>query len=494
MQEKGAGLGFALVAVALSASLSFLQTGWSAETPAPRKPRQLSLEVKPWKGDFDGMLERRVIRVLAPYSRTMYFVDKGHERGLTADAVRQFERYINRKYAKELGKRPLTVLIIPTTRDKLLPGLNEGLGDIAAANLTVTEARLKLADFVVPEPQPPGRELIVSGPNSPAVSTLEDLSGKTIDVRQSSSYYESVLALNDRLREAGKPPVQITLLPDAIEDEDALEMLNAGLLQLIVVDEWRVRMWAHVLPKIKVRDDLVMRSGGQIGWAIRKDSPKLREAVTDALKSMATKVASISRRLEIYEKRIKQISNNTGSTEWKRFEETVKLFDKYGQQYGFDPLMLAAQGYQESRLNQEAKSHVGAVGIMQLMPATGAEMKVGDIHVAESNVHAGTKYMDQLMSLYFAGAHFTEVNRTLFAFAAYNAGAGRISRLRKEAAKRGLDPNVWFNNVEVVVAEKVGMETTTYVRNIYKYYIAYKLVLDAQAAQAKARATINKKP
>jgi membrane-bound lytic murein transglycosylase MltF len=150
-------------------------------------------------------------------------------------------------------------------------------------------------------------------------------------------------------------------------------------------------------------------------------------------------------------------------------------------------MMLAAQGYQESTLNQDAKSPVGAIGVMQVMPATGAELKVGDIYKAEPNIHAGAKYMDQLMTRYFKDAQFDEQNRTLFAFASYNAGPGNIARMRKETEKRGLDPNQWFNNVEVVTAEKIGIETTTYVRNIFKYYVAYKLATQVQEAAATAK-------
>ena len=192
-------------------------------------------------------------------------------------------------------------------------------------------------------------------------------------------------------------------------------------------------------------------------------------------------------RMKSYMSRVKQLKDPTASAEYKRFQETLALFEKYGKKYGFDPLMLAAQGYQESQLNQKAKSHVGAIGIMQLMPDTGAEMKVGDIGIAESNIHAGTKYMDQLMSRYFSDAHFSEGNRPLFAFASYNCGPGNVAKCRRAAEKRGLDPDKWFNNVEIVVAEKIGTETTTYVRNIYKYYVAYRLMLDAQAEAAKAR-------
>jgi membrane-bound lytic murein transglycosylase MltF len=451
------------------------------------KARQLSLQTAPWTGDFDQMLERRAVRVLVPYSRTLYYVDKGHERGLTAELAREFERYVNRRYAKQLGNRPLTVFIIPTTRDKLLAGVAQGRGDIAAGNLTATEERLKLVDFVAPADRKPVRELIVTGPASPPIAALDDLSGKTLHVRRASSYFESVAALNQRLTKERKAPAKVVELPDALEDEDLLEMLAAGLVQVVVVDDWKALLWARILPKVKVREDLVLRAEGHTGWAVRKDSPKLSGVVADYYRSVVKKQGVIETRLAQQEMRMKRVGNNTASAEWKRFEATIRLFDKYGARYGFDPVMLAAQGFQESKLRQEARSHAGAVGVMQIMPDTGAELAVGDIHQLEPNIHAGAKYMNRLMTRYFEDAKFSEQDRTLFAFACYNAGPGNISRMRADAAKRGLDQDKWFDNVEVVVARRIGVETTTYVRNIYKYYVAYKLALDAQEAARKAR-------
>jgi len=192
--------------------------------------------------------------------------------------------------------------------------------------------------------------------------------------------------------------------------------------------------------------------------------------------------------------RVSELQDPSRSKDWKRFEQTLALFRRYGAQYDFDPLMLAAQGYQESRLDQNAKSAVGAIGVMQLMPATGAEMNVGDIRVTEANVHAGAKYMDRLMSVYFPEAHLEEVNRTLFAFASYNAGAAKIARMRAIARKRGLNPDKWFNNVEIVVAEKIGIETTTYVRNIFKYYVSYRLAMEAEQDRKKAIEEIRSRP
>ncbi|WP_144148944.1 transglycosylase SLT domain-containing protein [Paraburkholderia sp. BCC1884] len=449
-------------------------------------PRTLSLTNKPWTGDFDAMLKRRVIRFLVPYSRTLYFNDNGRERGLSAELARDFERYLNKRYASELGKRPITLYLIPTTRDKLLSELPAGLGDISAGNLTATDERLKLVDFVAPRDRKPVRELIVTGPRSPPIASLDDLAGKQVYVRRSTSYYESLIALNERFKAAGKPLMTITLLPDALEDEDKLEMLNAGLLDIVVVDDWKANMWAQILPHIKVHDDLAVRDQGYVGWAIRKNSPQLQAVLMDFYVNAVKKQGIAAYRLAQYMKRIKQISNSADAKERERFVQMLALFDKYGKEYNFDPLMLAAQGYQESQLNQSAKSHVGAVGIMQLMPATGKQMNVGSIAVSEANIHAGAKYMDQLMTRYFSDAHFSDTDRPLFAFASYNAGPGNIAKMRKEAAARGLDPDKWFNNVEIVVAEKIGIETTTYVRNIYKYYVAYRLIVDAQATRNKA--------
>jgi membrane-bound lytic murein transglycosylase MltF len=271
-----------------------------------------------------------------------------------------------------------------------------------------------------------------------------------------------------------------------------MEMLNVGLLEAIVVDNWKAKMWAQILPKIKVHEQIVVRSVGLTGWAIRKDSPKLAAEIYEFFTNFLKKQGVMNYRMQQYHKRIKQITDPFGSAEAKRFQDTVALFRQYGEKYGFDPLMLAAQGYQESQLNQNAKSHVGAIGVMQLMPATGAEMKVGDIRLTEPNIHAGTKYMDQLMTRYFPDAKFSEANRSLFAFAAYNAGPGRIASMRKEAVKRGLDPDKWFNNVELVTADKVGIETTTYVRNIFKYYTTYKLMLDHEETLRKAREMVKK--
>ena len=467
-----------------------------AQKQAPQKAVGGTLTIdlaqmqKPWTGDLDGMIERRVIRVLTVNSKTFYFHDKGTQRGTVVDSFRLFEDELNKKLAaeKKLTNKNLKVRVafIPLRRDQLLPALAAGKGDVAAANLTITPERQKLVDFTVPG-MANVSEVVVAGPASPKVASLDDLSGKEVFVRKSSSYYESLVALNTKFAAEKKPPVTLKEAPETLEDEDLLEMLNAGLIAIIVVDKHKADFWKQIFPKLTVHDNVAVRTGGDVAWALRKGSPQLKAALDDFVTRNKVGTAIGNQLLTRYLKNVKYVKNAATEEERKKFLALIQYFKKYGDQYDVDWLLMGAQGYQESQLNQNAKSAVGAIGIMQLMPATGAELKVGDIKVAENNVHAGAKYMDQLMTRYFPDAKFDEANRSLFAFAAYNAGPGRIASMRKEAAKRGLDPDKWFNNVEIVTAEKVGIETTTYVRNIFKYYAAYKLMLDVQAEQKKAR-------
>jgi membrane-bound lytic murein transglycosylase MltF len=483
-----------LMTAAVAAVLAYIPAGVGAGPPATSSPtptadaaaRGLPTELKPWTGDFEGMLERRAIRVLVPYSRSLYFNDRGRERGIAADTLRGFENWLNKKYARSLGNRPLTVMIVPRTRDRLLQDVADGLGDIAVGNLTITEARLGVVDFVSDPVLPGVNEVVVTGPRSPAIANADELAGKTVHVRGTSSYFESLRELNARLIREGKPAVKLVLVPDSLEDEDMLEMLDAGILEAIVVDDWKARMWAQVLPRITVNVQAALRSHGQIGWGIRQGSHGLSAAISAYLKAEGTR-GIIAGRLNQYMRRIKRMKDPTAATARERFDQILALFEKYGERYRFDPLMLAAQGYQESKLNQDARSRVGAIGVMQIMPATGKALHVGDVHLLEPNVHAGAKFMDQLMTKYFPDAGFDDVNRTLFSFASYNAGAANIAKMREAAAKSGLDPDQWFNNVEVVTARRIGIETTTYVRNIYKYYVAYKLMEETRAAERQAR-------
>ena len=469
--------------------LLFLTVCLPAQAPMEKGRLGIALRdiTAPWTGDLNGMVERRMIRVLTSYSRTLYFIDRGTPRGTAYDQGKLLEEALNKKFAT--GNLKINVQFIPMARDELLPALNAGKGDIVMGNLTVTPERSATVDFANPWIANVD-EIVVGSPKGPAITTLDDLSGKDVFVRPSSSYYQSLVALNERFKKEGKAPVTLTPAPEDLEDEDLLEMTAAGLVDLLVVDNHKAWFWQRVLPALKLYPSVKLRSGADIAWAIRKDSPELKAALnefleTNGLNSLTARV--IFRRYLLNTQYVKSASADLAR---KRFQSLVAIFRKYGEKYSMDWMLVAAQGYQESRLDHAARSHVGAIGVMQVMPATGKELNVGDIELLEPNIHAGTKYIRGLVDKYYSKEPMDDINKLLFAFAAYNAGPGRIRQLRREATAEGLDPNVWFNNVERIASARIGRETVTYVSNIYKYYVTYLLIQGEYLQRRELRAKI----
>jgi membrane-bound lytic murein transglycosylase MltF len=446
---------------------------------SPAKPAKIALTketvVRPWTGDFDGMVKRRQIRVLTPYSRTQYFIDKGVPRGLVNDAAVKLEEHLNAKL-KTTHATKVFVVVIPTSRDALYDSLVQGKGDIIAAGITVTPEREKLVDFTIPT-RTNVREIAVTGPGAPALKTVDDLAGLTVAVREKSIFFESLQRLNDRFKQQGKAAIVIKTVPAALEDEDILEMCNAGLLKIVVVDDVHARFWKQILPDITLHDTVIVRDEGAFAWAARKGSPKLIAELNPFIKANGEGTLFGNVLLKKYLQSVKYVKNATSDEEIRKFNQLIDLFRRYGGEYHVDHLLMMAQGFQESRLDQSVKSRVGAVGVMQVMPSTGKQMKVGDITQIDPNINAGVKYMRFMMDQYYKDEPMDDLNKALFTFASYNAGPARIRQMRKLAETRGLDPNKWFNNVERVVAEKIGRETTTYVSSIYKYYVAYTLTM-----------------
>jgi len=458
-----------------------------APAPAPpaatAKPQGVGLPIarRPWTGDFDAMVKRRIIRVLVPHSKTMYFVESGQPRGILYEAFKAFEDELNKKR----GNLKVNVVFFPTTREKLVPDLLAGLGDIIAAGFTITPERDKIVDFAIPTTTKPISEIVVTGPQSPQLASLDDLAGKDVFVRKSSSYWDHLEQLNARFKKEGKAAIVLRPAPEDLEDEDLLEMLNAGLFGIAVVDDYKLEIWSKIYPKIKARPDLAVSSGGELAWAFRPNSPQLKSALDAFLKTHRQGTMFGNTLVKRYLGSTKFVLNARSPEELKKFQTVVDLFRKYAGKYDVDFLLMMAQGYQESRLDQKVKSQVGALGVMQVMPATGKELAVGDVTELEPNIHAGVKYMRFMIDRYYKDEPMTPVNKGLFTFASYNAGPARVRQLRQEAGRRGLDPNVWFNSVEIVAAEKIGAETVNYVSNIYKYYITYRLVVEDMERQKK---------
>jgi len=447
----------------------------------------IELARSPWKGDLGGMIERRMVRVLVVPSRTHYWLELGRHSGIEYELTAAFESWL-RKHDRRV-RTNLRFVYIPTTVDRLIPDLLAGRGDIAAAMLTVTAQRRREIDFSAPYAQGV-REVVVTGPASAPITSLDDLSGRELFVRKSSSYWTHLDELNKEFSKARREPAKLVAVPEVLTDDSILEMVNAGLLPATVVDLYEAHIWRKALDGLVVHEELPLNDDGELAWMIRKNSPELSGTLE---KFMAGHRHGTSFGNTVERKYVGSaafVKRATSPEEVAKLHRLRELFKKYGEQYSLDWVLLAAQAYQESRLNQQARSRAGAVGIMQLMPATARPLGVGDITQVESNIHAGAKYSRQLRDDYFSDEGISEINKGLFTVAAYNAGPTRIEKLRRLAAERGLDPDVWFGNVEVVAAEKIGNETVGYVANTFKYYVGFKLAIGKSELQEKLRESL----
>jgi len=469
-----------------------------ADAPLPTSELETQLApvvrdalLKPSTGDLDAMVKRRTVRVGTTFNRSFYFVDKGVQRGVVYEFGRLMEERLN-KHFKTGSSNGIHVVFLPLPRDLLVPSLIEGKVDMVAAQLTVTPELRKLVDFSDPT-RTKVRQILVSGPGAPTIASVRDLAGQEVFARRQGGYARGLLALNDSFRTEGKPPIVLREAPPGLEDDDLLEMVNAGLIPAIVVDDYLAAFWKKSFPGLVVHDDIALATDGALAIAVRKQSPQLVSALNTFMGKYGLGTAfgnQIERRYLVDTTYAASATSREGRA---KFRAVVDLFRKYGDRYQVDFLLMAAQGFQESRLNHNARSRVGAIGIMQVMPATGRELKVGDITKLEPNIHAGIKYMRTLRDRYFADEPMDDLNKGLFTFAAYNAGPGRVRQLRRIAEERGLNPNVWFGNVEQIASERIGRETVTYVANIFKYYVAYRLVLEEAERREAGKTAVQKR-
>lgn len=434
----------------------------------------------------------RAIRVLVHYSRTKFFVASGRPRGYENDLMHEFEAFFNKH--RKRGETRIPVVFIPVQFEQLIPRLLEGHGDVAAGLMTITGERARRVAFTVPYLRNVA-EVIVAHADAPAIANLEELAGRRVHVLRGSSFVTSLKLLNKQLSKARKRPVQIFEMQPDTTTEDLLEMVNAGMLQYTAADDYMGKLWASVLPKLRV-EPVRLSEGNNIAWAVRPDNRRLlavlNEFISEGSDRLPRQAAELHAR---YLRNLNYLGNNLEPDLLGRKKHLAPYFQSASERNRFDWLFMLAQGFQESRLNQSARSAAGAVGVMQLLPATGRQMGYRDIAVsAKSNIEAGVKYMRHLIAQYFDEPGLTEVARLDFALAAYNAGPTRMQQMRKLAARRGLDPDRWFHNVERIVLQEIGEEPVRYVANIHRYYLAYRLAEDLEAGASDRRPPDGPKP
>jgi len=445
-------------------------------------PESTRRALEPWTGDLPEMAQRRVVRLLTVHE-PMFFGFDGHRQvGIVAEAAADLEKFLNQR----LDRQHLRVVVIvqPVTRDLLIPFLEQGRGDVAAAGLTITPERLARVDFSRPVASGVS-EIVVTGPGTEVAvpERLEELGALELHVRPSSSYWESLQALDSELRRQGRPPLNLVPVDEVIDAEDLLEQVNAGNSPATVVDAYQAEFWAKIFPDLVLHPELAVRTGGEIGWAVRKNSPVLRQAINDFTRQRRQGTLTGNILLRRYAEDTTRVQRVRRAEHSQTLIRLRKSFQAHAATYDLDWVLLAAQAFQESRLGADTENNHGAVGIMQIKPASAAEAGVQDVTTDDGNIEGGAAYLRLLIDRYFDDPGLDPTIRQLFAVAGYNAGPARIRDLRRRTAAAGLDPDRWFDNVEVLVAREVGRETVRYVSNIMKYYVTFTLMLEDRALE-----------
>ena len=459
--------------------------------------QDLQVRLTPHKGDIDEMDKLREVRALVSFNKAGFFFDKGRPRGMTYDALLDFETFLNRKlHPKDrTGKEKIHVVLVPTTAAKVASDLLNGNGDIVAVAVYITESRKKVADFIpVWSSQ---HDVVVAGPDAPPLTNLEDLSGKEVYLYKESLAWANLTDLNSKLSAAKKPQIKLLPADGNLERDDFIEMAGVGLVQYTVTPYHIAQLWKNVFTSLRIYEEFPVTDKMDSGWAVRKDSPKLRVLLEEFARTHREGTAYFATLANTYLKSARFIKNTDNTESVKRFKQMKGLFQKYADRYQFPWMLIAAQAYQESGLDQKARSPVGAIGVMQVMPATAASppVNIRNVTKLEPNIQAGIKLLKFIRDDYFEDEPMDPLNKTLITLAAYNAGPARLKQCRKMAVDMGLNPNVWFRNVEYAVAKKVGAETVGYVSNIYKYYLGWKLMSEREAARAQSkRAHASSKP
>jgi hypothetical protein len=299
---------------------------------------------------------------------------------------------------------------------------------------------------------PRTRDWHITAADQPLVGQPGDLSGRAVHVRRSSSYYESLQALNARLTAAGRPPVRIVEASEHLEDEDLLEMVNAGLIPATVVDSHVASLWAQVFKDIRVHEGAAVRAGGHIAWALRRGTPQLRQVVDEFVATHPKGSLLFNTLFRRYFKNTKWVTNAASEAEVRKFRQMVELFKRYGHQYDFPWLLVAAQAYQESQIDQSRRSPVGAVGVMQIKPSTAAGDPINILGVetsAEKNIQAGIKYLRFIADRYYKNEPMDRLNKGLFSVAILQCGPGEGRRPEASGV------NAWTQS-EPVVRQRGG--------------------------------------
>ncbi|MEB0119510.1 transglycosylase SLT domain-containing protein [Pseudomonas sp. CCI1.2] len=418
--------------------------------------------------DLSAIRSSKVLRVLVNQSRNSSGEVQGEEIGVEYHRLSAFEQYLN---GHSRDGQQLTLKIIPKSKDQLLAALQRGEGDLVAPGelLDTSAARRIDASAPVVSHVP----LIVVGiKGEHGFKHIEQLSGRTVTLSTGSAADDAVRQLNQKLALRKLPPVKIEWVDPSLAVEDVLEMVQAGVYHLTVVEQPIAERWAKVMPKLRVDRSLVLSNSGDMNWYVRRDATMLRASINRFLKQYQVPSDEDFAFEKAY-RGLYQVHYPLASEDRQRLEKLRPVLQRCADEQGMDWLNLAALAFKESALDPSARGAGNATGLLQITPSAAQRVGVDNIHNVDGNVLAGAKYLAMTKRKYFSSSKVNERERMAFVMAAYNLGPERVEAMRVEAKRRGLNPNQWFFQVERIAMEQVGMGVVSYVNSVNKYYLAF---------------------
>ena len=418
--------------------------------------------------DLAQIRSSQVLRVLVNQSRNSSGEVQGQSIGVEYHRLRAFEHYLN-SHARD--GQEITLKIIPKAKDQLLGALSRGEGDVVAPG--------ELIDFM------PSHAISASDPIIDHVPLLlvgvkgerrftrfEQLSGRTVALTTGSAAGASVNLINQKLALRKLPPVKIEWVDPTLAVEDVLEMVQAGIFHLTIVEQPIAERWATLMPKLRFDRKVLVSAPDAMHWYVRRDASMLRASIDRFLagyKAPADQDVAFER---VY-RRLYRVHYPLARADRQKLEKLRPVLQKHARQQGMDWLNLAALAFKESTLDPDAKGSGGATGLLQITPSAAQRVGVSNIQNVDNNVQAGAKYLALIRRKFFASPKLNERERMAFVLAAYNMGPERVQSMRAEAKRRGLNPNQWFFQVERIAMEQVGMGAVSYVNSVNKYYLAF---------------------
>jgi membrane-bound lytic murein transglycosylase MltF len=454
------------------------------ETPKPLASedtrRTLTHAGDRYPASLETVIEKRYLRVLTSRNAFDFFIHDGQRGGYQYEMVRAFTNFMNERHAPDRKELAIEFELIPVDDDQLIPLLLAGAGDLIAARLTITAERAALVRFS--EPYRRVDELVVTHDGTPALDSIEALSGRTVAIRKSSSYSESLSKLDRQLTDSGLDSINLVYVDEQLATERILDLVAARRFDYTVADSIVAEMAAQINSQLHIAPGIALRRDGQLAWATLPSASLLADEANLFLRryKQGTLLGNIAVRkfFEAESKLAERFARNPDTN----LSDYDDLFREHAATFDLDWRLAASMAYQESRFDPTARNRWGAIGLLQIKSKTAREPYIGipDIEGVENvseNVRAGLKYLNWIKARYFdSQPEMLEPDRMRMALAAYNAGPRHVIRARSLALQLGLDPNQWFRHVELAMLDMRKTEPVKYVSDINQRYLAYLIL------------------